>query len=215
MRQFKIDDVEFSMTTEWSELTVKQYLQIAMVSDNKESYFIEELFMMRLLEVLCNVEEGGLDDLPIETLPQLTDNIKMLTTKPIWSNVTHFDLDGVIYVLVKDLNKLTTGEYISIKTIEGKYKNDPMGMIGAMLSILVRPGSVEIDPETGKEIFKVEKFSSKNMEFRSKLFLEKGKAVDLVGMIDFFLTGKDYSSINTQDSSQVEEIVEDMKLEHQ
>lgn len=215
MKQFKIEDKEFTTITEWNELTVKQYLEIATVQQNKDSFFIDELFMMRLLEVLCNVNEGDLDDMPLELLPELTSYIEMLKVKPVWSNVTHFELDGVIYVLMKDLNKVTTGEYISLKTIEAKYKNDPIGMIGNMLAILVRPGKVVADPETGKESYEIEKFSSKNMEFRSKLLLEKGKAVDLVGMVDFFLTGNGLYSTNTQSSSQVTPEMEDMKLEHQ
>lgn len=213
-RSFKIDDREFTTITEWSELSVKQYLEISNIQSNKDSFFIDELFMMRLLEVLCNVEEGGLDDLPLDFLPELTSYIDKLKEKPIWSNITHFDIDGVTYVLMKDLNKITSGEYISLKTIESKYKNDSVVMIANLLAVLVRPGKLVKDEETGEETYEIEKFSSKNLEYRSKLLLERGKAIDLVGMIDFFLTGNGYYLNNTADYSQMNQ-TEDMKLDHQ
>ena len=107
----------------------------------------------------------------------------------------HFNLEGVDYV-VKDINNLDNGEYISLNLLKEQYGDDVNALFPRMLAILIRPGKMEYDPERKEEIWSAEKFNRRdilNLELRADIFLTKAKAGDVIPVINFFLNGKEKS----------------------
>lgn len=193
MKAFKIGEKEVNLTTEWNELTLWQYLQFAKCQRDKDIFEFEELFMLKIFEILSSVEDGGLDEMPVEEIGELAKLIEPLMTTPTWNtSAKSMDIDGVTYILNPDQSKRTMGEYVSIKMIQSKYK-DEVDIVPRVLSIIIRPGKVVLNEETKKEEYIIDKFKPEDIEGRTDIFLNKAKAVDIIGYLSFFLTGNQLS----------------------
>lgn len=197
MKHFKIREQEYQMPTEWNDVTLEVYVRLAELEEKKEAFGIPELYLLKVLECLCNAEDGDLDELTLDTVNELVSLIGYIQEEPNWVNTNHLIIDEVDYVFPNDLNKLTMGEYISIKTLQEN--NTTAGIIPYILAIILRPGTKEVDAETGKEKWVQEKFSTSNLEWRKELFM-KQPVFNLMGPVTFFLNGKEISTTNTKDS---------------
>jgi len=197
MKEFKIREKEYQMPTHWDDVTLDVYVRMAELEEKKEAFGIPELYLLKVLESLCSAEDGELDELTLDTVNELVSLIGYIQEEPNWVNTNHLVIDGVDYVFPNDLNKLTMGEYISIKTLQEN--NTTAGIIPYILAIILRPGTKEVDTETGKEKWVQEKFSTANLEFRKELFM-KQPVFNLMGPVTFFLNGKGISTTNTKDS---------------
>lgn len=189
MRQFKIAEKEFSFCTNWNELTLRQYINLVKVQQKEKEYTIRTLFMLAIFEVLCNVKDGDLDDMDIETLGHISKDMGFITSNPEFSKIDHITIDGVDYVFSQDLNQLKMSEMITIELLQKKYMDNPIDFIPHLLSVILRPGHKVFDNETKKDVWVQDKFENKNLDYRSELFLDKCKGVDLMGATDFFLNG--------------------------
>lgn len=198
MKLFKIGEKEYQMPTEWSEVTLNVYVRLAELEERKEGFGIPELYLLKVLECLCNVEEDGeLDELTLDLVNDLVSSVGYIQQEPTWTNTNHLVIEGIDYVFPNDLNALTMGEYISIKTLQEG--TTTAGIIPYILAIILRPGTKVVDAETGKEKWVQEKFSTANLEWRKELFM-KQPVFDLMGPVTFFLNGKGISTTNTKDS---------------
>lgn len=198
MKQFKIREKEYQMPTDWSEVTLNIYVKLSELEERKSAFGIPELYLLKILEVLCNVEEGDLDELSLTMVNELVELVSFVQQEPVWNNVQHLEIEGIDYVFPDDLNNLTMGEYISIKTLQEN--NTTAGIIPYILAIILRPGSKIVDTETGKEKWLQEKFSTANLEWRKELLL-KQPVFNLLGPVSFFLSGSGTSTTNTKVST--------------
>jgi hypothetical protein len=198
MKQFKIREKEYQMPTNWNEVDLNIYVKLSELEETKANFGIPELYLLKVLEVLCNVEDGELDELTLDMVNDLVGLVSFVQEEPVWSNVNHLTIEETEYVFPDDLNKLTMGEYISIKTLQES--NTTAGIIPYILAIILRPGSKIVDPETGKEKWIQEKFSTTNLEWRKELFL-KQPVFNLLGPVSFFLSGSGISTTNTKVST--------------
>jgi hypothetical protein len=197
MKHFKIREKEYQMPTEWNDVTLEVYVRLAELEEKKEAFGIPELYLLKVLECLCNAEDGDLDELTLDIVNELVSLIGYIQEEPNWVNTNHLIIDEVDYVFPNDLNRLTMGEYISIKTLQEN--NTTAGIIPYILAIILRPGTKEVDAETGKEKWVQEKFSTSNLEWRKELFM-KQPVFNLMGPVTFFLNGKEIYTTNTKDS---------------
>jgi hypothetical protein len=198
MKLFTIGEKEYQMPTNWDEVTLNVYVKLAELEEKKETFGIPELYLLKVLECLCNVEEDGdLDELTLDLVNDLVSSIGYIQEEPSWTNTNHLVIEGQDYVFPNDLNRLTMGEYISIKTLQEG--TTTAGIIPYILAIILRPGTKEVDAETGKEKWVQEKFSTANLEWRKELFM-KQPVFNLMGPVTFFLNGKGISTTNTKDS---------------
>lgn len=198
MKQFKIREKEYQMPTDWSEVNLNIYVKLSELEETKNAFGIPELYLLKILEVLCDVENGELDELTLDMVNELVGLVSFVQQEPVWSNVKHLTIEGIDYVFPDDLNHLTMGEYISIKTLQEN--NTTAGIIPYILAIILRPGSKIVDPETGKEKWIQEKFNTANLEWRKELFM-KQPVFDLLGPVSFFLSGSGISTTNTKGST--------------
>lgn len=197
MKQFKIREKEYQMPTEWADVTLEIYVRLAELEEKKEGFGIPELYLLKVLECLCNVEDGELDELTLDVVNELVGLIGYIQEEPTWNNGTHLVINDVDYVFPADLNRLTMGEYISIKTLQ-ENSTTAAGIIPYILAIILRPGKKEVDVETGRETWIQDKFDTNNLEWRKELFM-KQPVFNLMGPVTFFLNGKGISTTDTKD----------------
>ena len=189
MKQFKLNEREYEMPTSWDEMSLSKYVELAKLEELKENFGMPELYLLKVIEALCGAEQGDLDDLTLDMVNELSREVNYLQEQPVWSNSNHIEIEGQDYVFPEDLNKLTMGEYISIKTLQ-EQQTTQADLIPWLLSIILRPGKKEYNEETKKEFWKQDKFNVANLEHRRELFL-KQPVFNLMGPVTFFLNGNE------------------------
>jgi hypothetical protein len=198
MKDFKLNDKDYQMPTAWNDMNLKKYVELAKLEEAKDSFGIPELYLLKVIEVLCGAEGGDLDDLTLDMVNELANEVGFLQTEPKWNNTRHIDIEGQDYVFPEDLNKLTMGEYISIKTLQ-EQQTTQADLIPWLLAIILRPGKKVYNEEMKKEVWVQDKFNTANLEFRKELFMSQ-PVFDLMGPVTFFLNGNGTSMNSIKDS---------------
>ena len=200
MKKFELNGREFEMPTEWSEITLRHYVELTKLEETKANFLLGELYLLKVIECLCGAEGGDLDDLTIDMVSDLSGSVGFLQQEPKWENTRNIKIGDIDYVFPADLNKLTMGEYISIKTLQ---ENTPSQAeaIPYIIAVILRPGKLVKDEETGQERWVQDKFDANNIEWRKELFL-KQPVFDLMGPVTFFLNGSGLSMKDTKDSTE-------------
>lgn len=189
MKSFILNDIEIKFSNTWEDLTIKQWVLFYKLNSKKEEEDIQEdFYLLSILEILCNVLPGELDDLPLAEYQELISELTFLLQSPEFKESKNIEIDGVIYGFPKSFDNLTTGEYISIKTLQSKYKNN-LDAIPTLLSVILRPVTKVVDEETKQEEWVQDKFDTKNLSYRADLINEKVKAVEVMKGINFFFHG--------------------------
>lgn len=197
MKTFKINDREFKLKDSYDDWTIETFIEFNKLNDQHKVLQLEDLYFLKLLEVLCGVESGELDDMTLEDFTEITKELTYLSDTPKFDEKTpYYDMDGVTYVIPRNFNLLTAGEKISIDTLN--YERDQYDAWLNILSILVRPGVEIKDPETGKSIWIRNKFDANNIEYRKSLF-KKAPFLLFYPVVTFFLFGNKISLNNFQD----------------
>ena len=199
MKTFKVDDNEYKVPNSWEDMTLENYIDFFNFQDSNKDREIDDLYMIEVFEMLSDCDR--VLDIPINELKDLLGELLFLSDTPKLNENKTILIDGKLYGCV-DLNKMTTGEYISIKTLMGSEKTVLNGL-PKLLSIIIRPAEEVIDSETGEKKLKIEKFSVDNLTWRAEKFKEL-KVVDVLHWISFFLTGREESSTTTKHSTKVE-----------
>lgn len=196
MKTFKVGDNEYKVPNSWEDMTLGNYIDFFNFQDSKKDKEVDDLYMIEVFEILSKCDE--VLDVPINELRDLLSELSFLSELPKLNENKTIQIDGNLYGCI-DLNKMTTGEYISIKTLMGSEKTVLNGL-PKLLAIILRPAEEFVDPETSEKKLKVEKFSVDNLTWRAEKFKEL-KVVDVLHWISFFLTGKGESSTTTKHST--------------
>lgn len=189
MKNFRLNDKDYQAPENWEEMSLKLYVNVAKLEEKKSEYLLGELYLLKIVEALCDAEDGDLDDLTLEDVNDISQSIGFLKENYNWPNVKTIDIEGTTYVFPSDLNKLTMGEYISMKTFQENTQSQAEA-IPYILAIILRPGRLITDEETGEEKWVQDKFTANNIEYRKEIFMSQ-PVVKLMGPITFFLGGKD------------------------
>jgi hypothetical protein len=71
------EDKQYNVPNNFDELKCKHYIKLVELEQDKDNYELFPVFYtQRFLEILCDLEEGGLDELPFESLAELDQEIK-------------------------------------------------------------------------------------------------------------------------------------------
>lgn len=188
MKQFKIENKDYSIKSEWNELTVADFITIEKHKRNKQLFEHDEFWAIRLFELLttsngAEINEGELDNLKLSDLTDVLGSLNFLK-EPFKSELNRFiEIEGEKWAFPERLEDLTTGEYISIKTIQ-ESGGDDLDILINTLSVILRKC---VEDAEGNII--IENFNPKKMEEKKAIIL-KGSAIKIVGYLDFFFSGK-------------------------
>lgn len=201
MKNIKYDDREISIVNNWDELSLGQFIEFSKLKIDKDDKkgtddeMDDLLFSIRVFEILSNQPVGGLDDFPLNLLPELAEDLKFIQSPVNFPLLKSIEINGDLYAF-KNITQLTFGEMVSFKTIQQNYPN-VIDSLPYLLAIICRPAIKKIDEITGEEVFNLQKFDTINLGDRAKLFLNY-KAIDLIGASNFFLSGNLNSTKNMQ-----------------
>jgi hypothetical protein len=200
MKKFTLNEKEYNMPTCWDDMSLGIYVKLAKLDEEKQAFGMPELYLLKIIEALCCAEPNELDDLTLDLVGELSNEVGYLNNEPKWSSSSrHLLINDVDYAFPEDLNKLTMGEYISIKMLQ-EQQNTQAELIPYLLAVILRPAKKVINEETKKENWICEKFNTENLEWRKELFLTQ-PVFNLMGPVSFFLNGSGTSIINTKVST--------------
>ncbi len=163
-----IDLGQWTVPTDWSQITLKQYQDIERFYEDKEDNFD----VRKILHILTNHSEDEINMLPLEFLEKIMGSLSFLQ-EPIKEEEPRnwVEIDGERYTVHTE-NQLKTGEYIASDTaLKGDKHN-----YAAILAILCRKEGELYDS----------KFEAEVLEDRIKLF-EKQPITKILYIIGFFL----------------------------
>lgn len=206
MYKFNIGDKDYNFPETWQEITLGMFIKIVELEKNKEFFPIEELYFIKMVEILTESSDDELDEMSIPQLNELAGKMTYLQTEPKMGNMKqHINFEGVDYAFKQDLNQLTTGEYISMKTLQ--QDREYFEYLPEVLAILLRPAKKEMIEETlshvrvGKEVWVQEKFNPMTLSSRAET-LKRLPYLDVIGGINFFFNGSNQSKTTMKDSSE-------------
>lgn len=102
--------LEITIPTSLSEIKLSQYLKfLAIAEQNEESDFLHH----KMIQIFCNVELKYIDQFKRTQILEIVNSINSLFEKiPDFKN--RFELNGVEYGFIPNLEDITQGEYIDL-----------------------------------------------------------------------------------------------------
>jgi hypothetical protein len=172
MYNFKFNEKDYSLPNTWEDLTVEVFIEVLKLEKTKDLYQFDELYVAKMIEILLGISEEELNDFDLDIFSTLVQEVGFLQNVPTYENKKEIFIDEVKYVTPANFNKLSLGEYASIKTLT-KDKPYEEQML-TILSIIVRPEG--------------EKFEASKINERKERF-KKLRLVDVNECVNFFLSG--------------------------
>lgn len=172
MYNFKFNEKEYNLPNSWEDLTVEVFIEVLKLEKTKDLYQFDELYVAKMVEILLGISEEELNTFELDLFTTLVNEIGFLQNSPTYENKKDIYIDEVKYIAPANFNKLSLGEYASIKTLtKDKPYEDQMLTI---LSIIIRPEG--------------EKFEASKINERRERF-KKLRLVDVNECVNFFLSG--------------------------
>lgn len=164
MIKLKIDEQEFLLADEWSEVTFGQYIDILVIQENKWSDLQKSIKIISAVSDNPVELEKALQKVTLDDLGELTDMISWISKDFIeMTNKTEskdkFFIDGKEYVIKKNYNKLSIGEMASLEELmkTGKYHNQELAL-GVLLREVIDGKEKEFNDEDFYNILEVLKY---------------------------------------------------------
>lgn len=181
---------EWNCPESWDDITLKQFQEINQYYADKDKRFD----IREVIHILTNKSIDEVNELPAEFLQIIMEKLSFLQVEPEQQEPTNkIEINNEIYQ-INFMEKLKTGEYVSVDNILKADKND----YASILAILCRKEGEIYDSKFEAELF----------EERKKMF-EEQPITKILPIIGFFLNLYILSVIPSQLYSEVEE-----KLNH-
>jgi hypothetical protein len=209
MIEFNYEGRYYKMTTDWSEMTLRQFINLNKIQDkNKVLKMPDEIITLQLIECLSDVGLGGFDEMSYGQLNELAENLAELlyqintydptATKPS----SFFVVNGTNYSYRLNSNEYTVGEIADIKTFI-QNKTNEWDYIADIAAVMIRPATKQTT-EGGKEYWKLIKRNSLDFESNKEVILGM-KLSDVLQVVNFFLIGLMGLTNDTKNSSEIKE----------
>ena len=180
-----IDYGKWNIPTSWDEITLKMFEDIERYYSDKDNNFDAR----EVLHIFTDKSIDEINELPIEVTEMLMNKLLFLQEKPKDVEASNkVKIDGEEYV-INVMEKLKTGEYISIDTIMKGDKYD----YGSILAVICRKEGEVYDSKFEAEVF----------EQRKEMW-EKQPITKILPTLGFFLNLYVTLRIPTQLSLEVE-----------
>lgn len=181
-----IDYGSWTVPTDWSQISLKQFQDIERYYDDKDKKFD----VREVLHIFTNKSLDEINALPMELTEMLMDKLLFLQEKPQDVEPSNkVKIDGEEYI-INVMEKLKTGEYVTIDTILKGDKYD----YGSILAVLCRKKDEVYDSKFEAEVFE-----------KRKEMWERQPIMKIMPTLGFFLNLYMTLRIPTQLSLEVEE----------
>ena len=131
-----------------SDIKLRQYQKfVKETKDNEDADFIQN----KIIEIFCNVRASDVKKIKYTDIKKISDRInKLFEEKP--ALVRNFNLYGVNYYFIPNLDEISLGEYIDIDTYISDWDN-----IHIAMNVLYRPLKQKL-----KEKYLIEDYKENN-----------------------------------------------------
>ncbi len=131
-----------------SDIKLRQYQKfVKETKDNEDTDFIQN----KIIEIFCNVRASDVKKIKYTDIKKISDRInKLFEEKP--ALVRNFNLYGVNYYFIPNLDEISLGEYIDIDTYISDWDN-----IHIAMNVLYRPLKQKL-----KEKYLIEDYKENN-----------------------------------------------------
>lgn len=131
-----------------SDIKLRQYQKfVKETKDNEDTDFIQN----KIIEIFCNVRANDVKKIKYTDIKKISDRInKLFEEKP--ALVRNFNLYGVNYYFIPNLDEISLGEYIDIDTYISDWDN-----IHIAMNVLYRPLKQKL-----KEKYLIEDYNENN-----------------------------------------------------
>lgn len=165
---------ELLIPTSWQDVTLGEFIELSKLDINNFESPVDYYFKM--LSVLGNKNIDEVKEfIKVTDLTNIVSQMSFINTPAEKNDNKEVTIDNTVYKIVKNLNTLTIGEYVSIESLIDKDKLDSVSSIPAILGVILRPEG--------------EEFDSSLVEDRMKLFKTRLSIEDVLGMSLFFWNG--------------------------
>ena len=189
MYKVKLNEKEYFLPANWSEVTFKQLLDLKKIKfDSNEGNIMATTHHLSVLMGMDKKEIGKLSSADFKKLAETTKWIHSFDIQP---EVKHeFEFDGVKYKLITKFDSMTVGEIASIEqlSIDGVEDN-----LDKIMAILIR----EVDADGNILVF-----DANTIDSRAEILKNKMTIPVVHGISNFFLSGNVTSTPITMDSSE-------------
>jgi hypothetical protein len=178
-----IKEIELSIPTDWSGITLKKYLVLQ--QDLKSYEDDEEAMVALMMSHLCGLDAEYLHSIPVDTYNQIRETLTAFISQTEHPLQKIIRIDGKEYGFEPNLSQLSYGAYLDISKYQTMTIDDNWASI---MSILYRPvldkkgDMYHIAPYTGK--IDSEKFLGLGMDIHfGALFFFVNLSMDLLNAI--------------------------------
>ena len=185
MIKVEIGDNEYDLPQGWEEVSLQKFERIAKHSSLLNEFKSETLFALEMFALLL--------DAPIEDIKKLNRGaFAILTEKCEWANKeikpkkrNKFDIDGITYIPVKNLDALSMGDSISLEMMINE--SDDSDILTNIMPILLRKAKKVLKGD--KEVMVPSEFDADEYAETRELFRKRLMVTDVIEFKTFFLNG--------------------------
>ena len=191
MHKIKIDEKLYNFPSKLSEVTLGQFQEIVSlkamgsIKDNID-------LTIKIISILMKVSEEFLNTIPYTDIVKLAKLCGFIFDSTNEEPKFEVVIDNVKYVMLNEISKMSTAEYIDLDTLLSD-KENAVSNLHLIMGILYRPA-------TKKN--KIEPYNSETLNERAELFKEKMTCNYAVSAMLFSLALVQASSELIQDYSQ-------------
>jgi len=122
--------IKLTIPTKLSEITLKQYQQFLEIAKNNED---NNFLQQKVIQIFCGVDLKHVQDMHQKDINDISNRVLALfETKQ--KLITRFNLGGLEFGFIPNLDEITSGEYIDLDTYITDTKN-----MNRVMAILYRP----------------------------------------------------------------------------
>lgn len=159
----------------WQEVTIEMYQELNNIqSDNEATIFIERV------AVLADCDPEDIRQMSVPNFRKLQEDLKFLQTEVPADVEPKFEMNGVKYGMIPQLNFITAGEWIDAET----WKEQPIDNMHLYAALLYRP----VTKENADGTYEIEPHKPQGFLERAELFKKEMSIAKIHGTVLFFST---------------------------
>ena len=173
--------VELSVPSNLESIELWQYQKYMGVVETNKDQEATEFLNLKLVEIFCGVSLKEVSSIRKQDFNKITEIIgnAFAEETPL---IRHFELDGIEFGFVPNLDKISIGEYIDVESSISDWKQMHKAM-----SVLYRPVT-----KKHKDKYQIEEYSGSQEYSEALKYMPLNAA--LGAMVFFYRLGKDLSS---------------------
>ena len=103
--------MDILVPTSINDITLEQYQRFALINTEDQD---QEFFIHKTIEIFCNVDLKTINKFPIKDAREISEDILAVLNQNV-PFTDRFELDGVKYGFIPDLQQMSLGEFIDLE----------------------------------------------------------------------------------------------------